>query len=62
MQGEDDLNAVDGPALTALCDVIAEEVLAHIVANAVVSTTVTGVSAPDLSGGAVTGTGTGGIT
>ncbi len=33
------VGAVDGPALTALCDAIATTVLAHITANALVSTT-----------------------
>lgn len=33
------VGAVNGPALTALCDAIATTVLAHITANALVSTT-----------------------
>lgn len=33
------IGAVDGPALTAMCDAIATTVLAHITANALVSTT-----------------------
>ncbi len=31
------LNAVDGPALTALCDAIAQAVVEHVVAAAVVT-------------------------
>lgn len=48
--------AVDGPQLTALCDAIASAVVSHIQAAAVVSGEIEGVSAPDISGGAVTGT------
>lgn len=33
------IGAVDGPALTAMCSAIATTVLAHITANALVSTT-----------------------
>lgn len=36
MLADPDVGAVDGPALTALCDAIAETVVAHITANAVV--------------------------
>lgn len=35
--GNPDSQAVDNDALTALCDVIAGEVVAHIVANAIVT-------------------------
>jgi hypothetical protein len=48
--------AVDNAQLDAFCAAIASAVVAHIVANAVVSGTIVGVSAPDISGGAVTGT------
>lgn len=51
-----DTGAVDNDALTALCDVIAQVVVQHIVANAVVSPI--GVPAPmSNSGGPVVGTG-----
>lgn len=46
----------DAAALTAFCDRIAAAVVAHIQAAAVVSGTIAGVAAPDISGGAVTGT------
>lgn len=36
---EPDAGAVDGDALTALCDAIAAAVIPHIIANAVVNTT-----------------------
>jgi len=45
--------AVDGPALTALCDAIASTVVAHIVANA----TVTGSGVAPPGGGPVAVTG-----
>jgi hypothetical protein len=58
--GNEDSAAVDNAALTALCDVIAEKVLAHIVANAVVTgtCTVTTAGSPtnQAGGGPITGT------
>jgi hypothetical protein len=52
------IGAIDGPALTALCDKISEAVVEYIVANAVVNTVVstTGTAA------AQTGTGVGTVT
>jgi hypothetical protein len=49
------LNAVDGPALTALCDVISQACVEHMTANAVVLPLL--LVAPP-GGGPVTGTGT----
>ncbi len=55
-----DSKAVDGPALTALCDEIASTVLAHIVANAAVTGTctvaTTGTASAQAGGGPITGT------
>lgn len=48
--------AVDGPALTALCDAIAGAVVAHITGAAVVVPTLL-VAPPGTAGGPVTGTG-----
>lgn len=39
MLAEPALGAVDGIALTKLCDTLASTILAHIVANALVTTT-----------------------
>jgi len=47
--------AVDNDQLDAFCSRLASAVVEHIVANAVVTGTIMGVSAPDVSGGAVTG-------
>jgi hypothetical protein len=55
MLADPDVGAVDGPALTALCDAIATTVLAHIVANAQVLPTALISGAP---GAPVTGVGT----
>lgn len=37
MLAESDIGAIDGPALTALCDAIASAVVAHVTAYAVAS-------------------------
>lgn len=54
------IGAVDGPALTALCDAIASTVVQHIVTNAVVSgtctVTTTGTATAQSGGGPITGT------
>jgi hypothetical protein len=61
--GNGDSLAVDNAALTALCDVIAEQVLAHIVANAVLVVPATGILAPSgAAGGPCTGAAAGTIT
>lgn len=53
------LGAIDGEALTALCDVIASEVINHITNNAVVTVPATGLV--DSTMGAVTGSASGTI-
>ncbi len=61
--GNADSLAVDNAALTALCDVIAAQVLAHIVANAVLVVPATGIVAPPgVAGGPCTGAASGTIT
>lgn len=49
--------AVDGAALTAMCNAIATTVVSHITANAVVTPTAL-LAPPGTAGGPVTGTGT----
>lgn len=51
------IQAIDGPALTGLCDAIADAVVAHITSSAVVVTNPGAPLTAPPGGGPVTGTG-----